>query len=278
MKKHRNRLIGLAIFFFLVVMPFILYKAMITPSAIGFIKPEDTGSWLGYYGAAVAGILTLVSILSAVNLQRLQGLENRALEFRPTLDLYVVGPITWQSDIKDRKDISLKLRQYPELDRDANTDWDNEGPVLGEDPQSVYRITLMNKGKAEMLPEPTVRFHCEGFSANWPRASKTNAELDPRPIEKQIFPGESLGIRILMPTHLVVHDDELKQDDKLSFHFQIKVDYQDIFELHTYQYTFPCKCMVTLINEGKEQIGPGLWQVPAAYRYERTLPTNKMIK
>lgn len=62
-KLNKLALVCLAGIFFIVV-PIGLYLLVCTPNpwGWGFVKPEDTGAWLGLYGAFLGGSLTLIGV------------------------------------------------------------------------------------------------------------------------------------------------------------------------------------------------------------------------
>lgn len=66
---------------FSVISPFVFYLLIITPSNIGFVKAEDTGAWLGYYGAILASIIAIAGIKWSIDVQKKQlNEQNKRLE------------------------------------------------------------------------------------------------------------------------------------------------------------------------------------------------------
>lgn len=89
MKIKTWKIVLLSIIIFLVV-PVSLYLIVCIPNpwGMGFIKPEDTGAWLGFYGAVLGGILTLGGVVITIKNQKEETNRLKLLEYKPILALY----------------------------------------------------------------------------------------------------------------------------------------------------------------------------------------------
>lgn len=66
---RKNLLALLLITVALLIMPVLIYFVAITPGKRGFIRENDAGSWLGYYGAVFGGAITLIGVWWSIHKQ-----------------------------------------------------------------------------------------------------------------------------------------------------------------------------------------------------------------
>lgn len=73
-----------------VFVPLIIYLALITPSSIGIIKKGDAGSWMGFYGSIIGGVMTLIGVRWTIrdqNEKRKEDMQLQELRMRAEIDL-----------------------------------------------------------------------------------------------------------------------------------------------------------------------------------------------
>lgn len=83
MEKLKKWHIAFLVIMLFIIAPVALYWLVCTPNpwGWGFIKPEDTGAWLGFYGAVLGGAITLVGVVITLNKQE----KTRLQEVKPIL-------------------------------------------------------------------------------------------------------------------------------------------------------------------------------------------------
>lgn len=83
------QIVIIAIILFVIV-PIILYLVVCTPNPWGWgiVKPEDTGAWLGLYGAVLGGSLTCVGVVVTIKNQNQETRKLKILDYKPLLAIY----------------------------------------------------------------------------------------------------------------------------------------------------------------------------------------------
>lgn len=98
MKNINKWHIAVIALFLFILAPIALYWLVCTPNpwGWGFIKPEDTGAWLGFYGSVLGGVLTFGGVWWTIKDNREQKTEELKIQYKPIVLLS-------DSDVKDEK-------------------------------------------------------------------------------------------------------------------------------------------------------------------------------
>lgn len=124
-KFKRWKIITLAIVLFIVA-PVALYWLVCTPNpwGWGFIKPEDTGAWLGFYGAVLGGSLTFGGVWWTIRENRKQKIEDISIQFKPI--------------------VLFKRRKH-------NEEQLNDLHIAHSNEEGIFEIYLYNNGRGEAV-------------------------------------------------------------------------------------------------------------------------------
>ncbi|WP_226646112.1 hypothetical protein [Mesobacillus subterraneus] len=262
---RRRKLIFLILlsFIILVVLPILLYCLFITPSDFGFIKPNDTGAWLGYYGAVLGGAITLSGVLITIRFQQKENDKNRSIEYKPILEL---AGSDFPKEMIPFRTVSLGIPTYGTPDFPKH---------YKEIEKQTIELCITNKGRGETFHNASVEYEVNKETINWTEANNINSTTSQQSIG-EILPGQILGIRIELPPFLLIREEVFNQNIFVELDTILTFEYRDMFNRMKYQYDLHIRFHAYLLKHELEESGvPNLIAVRVEYELKQIMPVRK---
>lgn len=263
---RRRKLIFLILFsfFILVVLPILLYCLFITPSDFGFIKPNDTGAWLGYYGAVLGGTITLSGVLITIRFQQKENDKNRSIEYKPILEL---AGSDFPKEMIPFRTVSLGIPTYgtPDFPKYYYRDIEKQ----------IKDLCITNNGRGETFHNASVKYEVNKETISWTEAHNINSTTSQQSIG-EILPGQILGIRIELPPFLLIKEEVFNQNSFVELDTILTFEYSDMFNRMKYQYDLHIRFHAYLLKDDHEESGvTNLIAVRVKYELEQIMPVRK---
>ena len=94
-----------------------------------YIKINPNNDWLGYIGAIIGGLLTLVGVLMTINYENKKRKEELSIQFKPIIQPY--------------------CKEIDEIDGFIETIMVLQNDIRSESKENIIKIVLKNKGRGE---------------------------------------------------------------------------------------------------------------------------------
>lgn len=248
--------------FILIVLPIMLYYMFITPSKFGFIKPDDTGAWLGYYGAILSGAITLSGVLVTIKYHEKENDKNKSIEYKPILEL---TDLNFPEKIVPFRTVSLGIPTY------GTPDYINK-----KIEKEIQNLRITNNGRGETL-DARVDFEVNKENLNWTDPHNLYSMSSQQYIG-DILTSQSVGIRIELPPFLLVNEEVFKRNQSVEINTILTLEYKDMFGRMKYQYVIHICFRAHLIKDGYEKIeSTDLVAVGVEHELVQIIPVRKSL-
>lgn len=285
MKELLNKFKWLIVFS--IISPFFLYLIVITPCPIpllGIIKPEDSGAWLGYYGAILGGFMTLSGVWWTIKEQKddlknqqdrldQQRREDLAIQYKPILEIKerlnstegmyyrdLVFSKLYTTNLNDQNSLNNEEPEYVKLN--SSSDYDLK-----------FIFALQNIGRGCIANSYIKKLSIENpeYFDNHLQDWITNTSL------ANLVPNQKAAIVLHLPGLLRIKNELLEQTDVLT-NIRCIIEYTDEFDIHKYEYhilfTLKVEIRNTDYNSGVENVSI----IAPIYYITQIMPVLTQIK
>lgn len=234
----------------------------ITPSKFGFIKSEDTGAWLGYYGAVLGGAITLCGVLITIKYHEKENDKNKSIEYKPILELTALD---FPEEIVGFRNVSLGIPTY------GTPDYLKENIE-----KEIQNLCITNNGRGETL-NALINFEVNKENLNWTEPHNLYPMYSQQFIG-EILPSRSIGIRIELPPFLLVKEKIFNENTFVEINTILAFQYKDMFDRMKYQYNLHIRFHAFLIKDGEEEIvNSDSIAVRVKYNLIQIMPDKKIL-
>lgn len=265
---NRKKLILLIIFGFivLIIIPIILYYLYVTPSKFGFIKPEDTGAWIGYYGSVLGGIITLSGVWITIRYYEKENKINKSIEYKPILVL--TGLSVPEKILKSCK-VSLGIQTLSSSDR-------TPGYIHKNVNKEVLNLCITNNGRGE-TSNAYLDFTVDTENLDWTEKHILYSSTSRQHIG-EILSNENIGVKIELPSYLLVKEDIFFNKKYVEINTLLTLEYMDMFDRAKYKYILHLRFYADLIKGDRERtVSPSLIAVRVEYRLDQIMPIRNTL-
>lgn len=256
--------------FFLIISPFSLYYLFITPSDYGIIKPEDTGDWLGFYGAVLGGFLTLLGVWLTISYQKEQDNLQRAIEFKPILEL---TDVEVPQEIIASREVSLGIPvTYP---------IGEEEPAYASYRENMFSFVLLftNNGRGETSNAKIESFVVDYEYNDWLEQNNLYSATSTPQLIGEILAGQRIAIKIAVPPYLLIKKEAYNERDTVDFDTVLSLVYNDMFDEKSYQYTLYIRFSAKMLKqEFEEEVNNSLHVVKVDCKISQILQDRKALE
>jgi len=232
--------------FLFIILPYFIYQSIIPFKNMGLINDIDIGSFIGFFGSIIGGILTLIGVWLTISFQMNNIKKERAIQLKPVLQ-----GIKGSDEANNIADIILK---YNILDSNILEDLGAKSSWFDNKPYHQENIYIKNKGRGE-----TGQFKIDNHKLsfydikNHKKVTETvfiSSYEHFDKIPEEINVEESLNIAIKIPKFLPLNEKLITNYREFNAVVDINMRYSDMFNLiqYIYKITVTFNCEVNIHN------------------------------